>query len=552
MITFDNVEVRYADDGPAAVSGIDLVVEEGELCLLAGTTGSGKSTVLSAVNGLVPHFTGGTFSGRVVTDGRDTAQHRPRDLADVVGYVGQNPSASFVTSSVTDELAYTMESLGLPRRAMRRRIEDTLDLLGIDDLRDRVPAELSGGQQQRVAIAAVLAANPSVLALDEPTSALDPLSAEDVLAAISRLVHDVGTTVLVAEHRLDRVLGSADTLAFLTAGEAGIRTGRLPAAAGACPLRPPVVELGVAMGWSPPTVTVRSARQRAAGIRERLTARGLAAASGRAPARAAGPPLAETHGLSVTLGRRPAIAALTDVSLSMHAGQITAVMGRNGSGKSTLLRALAGLHPPTRGRVTLSGTEDAAAEPARLRPAELVRRFGLVPQNPGDLLYLPSVAAECAEADDRSGAAPGRCRELLQGLVGPIDPAAHPRDLSEGQRLGVAIAVVMTSDPPLLALDEPTRGLDYPARRRVGSLLAALADAGRGVLLATHDVELVAELADRAVVLAHGRVVDTGSAEAVLTATPAFAPAMAKVFRPVPMLTPSEAIAAALDVGKTS
>jgi energy-coupling factor transport system ATP-binding protein len=198
--------------------------------------------------------------------------------------------------------------------------------------------------------------------------------------------------------------------------------------------------------------------------------------------------------------------------------------------------------------VTLSGTTEAAVEPARLRPAELVRRFGLVPQNPGDLLYLPTVAAECAEADDRSGAPPGRCRDLLDGLVGPVDPAAHPGDLSEGQRLGLAIAVVMTSDPPLLALDEPTRGLDYPARRRLGMALAALADAGRGVLLATHDVELVAELADRAVVLAHGRVVDTGTAEAVLTATPAFAPAMAKVFRPVPMLTTSEAIGASLDL----
>jgi energy-coupling factor transport system ATP-binding protein len=552
MITFDDMTVRYAEDGPPAVAHVDLVVDEGELCLLAGTTGSGKSTVLSAVNGLVPHFTGGTFSGRVLTDGRDTARHRPRDLADVVGYVGQNPSASFVTSSVTDELAYTMESLGLPRRTMRRRIEDTLDLLGIDDLRDRVPGELSGGQQQRVAIAAVLAANPSVLALDEPTSALDPLSAEDVLAAISRLVHDVGTTVLVAEHRLDRVLGSADTLAFLTAGQPGIRTGPLPAAAGTCPLRPPVVELGVAMGWSPPTVTVRSARQRATGIREQLgTGRRAAQWVGRTN-RAAGTPLAQTHGLSVTLGRRPQVQALTDVSIAVHAGQITAVMGRNGSGKSTLLRALAGLHPSTRGSATLSVTGGSPADPTRLRPADLVRRYGLVPQNPADLLYLPTVAAECAEADDRSGAPRGRCRELLDGLVGPVDPDAHPRDLSEGQRLGVAIAVVMTSDPPLLALDEPTRGLDYPARRRLGTLLTTLADAGRGVLLATHDVELVAELADRAVVLAHGRVVDTGSAEAVLTATPAFAPAMAKVFRPVPMLTPSEAIAAARSVEEAS
>jgi energy-coupling factor transport system ATP-binding protein len=232
----------------------------------------------------------------------------------------------------------------------------------------------------------------------------------------------------------------------------------------------------------------------------------------------------------------------------VHAGQITALMGRNGSGKSTLLRTMAGLHLPASGTVALGGGSQAMAEPARLRPADLVRRFGLVPQNPGDLLYLPTVASECAEADHRSAAAPGRCRDLLERLVGPIAADRHPRDLSEGQRLALALAVVMTSDPPLLALDEPTRGLDYPARRRLGRLLADLADAGRGVLLATHDVELVAELADRVVVLAHGQVVDTGTAQAVLTATPAFAPAMAKVFRPVPMLTTHEAISAALAV----
>jgi energy-coupling factor transport system ATP-binding protein len=553
MIDFENLEVRYNEDGPPALTGIDLVVGEGELCLLAGATGSGKSTLVSAVNGLVPHFTGGTFSGRVRTDGRDTATHRPRDLADVVGYVGQNPSASFVTSSVTDEVAYTMESLGLPRRAMRRRLEDTLDLLALDDLRDRVPGELSGGQQQRVAIAAVLAANPWVLALDEPTSALDPLSSEDVLAAISRLVHDVGTTVLIAEHRLDRVLGSADTLAFLSSGTPGVRTGPLPAAAATCPLKPPVVEFGAAMGWDPPTVTVRSARQRATAMREQLAAGPQGAGARSTPVRnrrPAGEALAEANGLGVVLGRRPTIPALTDMTVSFHSGQITAVMGRNGSGKSTLLRALAGLHEPAQGTVRLVGRM-GAADPARLRPPELVRRLGLVPQNPADLLYLPTVAAECAEADERTGGPAGRCRELLERLVGPISPRSHPRDLSEGQRLGLALAVVLTSEPPLVALDEPTRGLDYPARRRLGDVLGDLADAGHGVVLATHDVELVAELADRAVVLAHGGIVDIGSAAEVLTATPAFAPAMAKVFRPVPILTPSEAIATAVGLGIT-
>src|SRR5258708_5804297 len=181
-------------------------IEEGELCLAIGHTGSGKSTLLGAVNGLVPYFTGGTMTGRVTVDGRDTARYRPRELADVVGVVGQDPLAGFVTDTVEEELAYTMEQLAIDPAAMRARLEETLDLLGLADLRHRALHTLSGGQQQRVAIGAALTAHPRVLVLDEPTSALDPTSAEDVLAAITRLVHDLGVTVVLAEHRLERVL----------------------------------------------------------------------------------------------------------------------------------------------------------------------------------------------------------------------------------------------------------------------------------------------------------------------------------------------------------
>jgi energy-coupling factor transport system ATP-binding protein len=184
MIEFENVSITY--DGAAApvLCDVTLEVPEGELCLVVGSTGSGKSTLLGAVNGLVPHFTGGRLAGRVRVAGRDTRDHPPRELADVVGVVAQNPAATFVADTVEDELAYTMESLALPPDVMRRRVEDTLDLLGLVDLRDRSVSTLSGGQAQRVAIGAVLTAHPRVLVLDEPTSALDPAAAEDVLAAV--------------------------------------------------------------------------------------------------------------------------------------------------------------------------------------------------------------------------------------------------------------------------------------------------------------------------------------------------------------------------------
>ncbi|MEU2631212.1 ABC transporter ATP-binding protein, partial [Kitasatospora sp. NPDC007106] len=270
MITFEQVSVAYADAAEPALTGVDLTVPEGELCLVVGPSGSGKSTLLGTVSGLVPHFTGGTLHGRVTVAGRDTRTHRPRDLADVVGTVGQDPLAHFVTDTVEDELAYGMESLGLAPDVMRRRVEETLDLLGLADLRDRALTSLSGGQQQRVAIGSVLTVHPRVLVLDEPTSALDPGAAEEVLAVLQRLVHDLGTTVLMAEHRLERVVQYADQVLLLPGPGRAPELGEPAEVMAHSPVHPPVVALGRAAGWSPLPLSVRDARRRAAGLRARL------------------------------------------------------------------------------------------------------------------------------------------------------------------------------------------------------------------------------------------------------------------------------------------
>src|SRR4051812_38363773 len=195
------------------------------MCLVVGSTGSGKSTLLKCINGLMPHFTGGTLAGRVTIDGRDTRHHRPRELADAVGYVGQDPLSGFVTDTVEDELAYGMESLGVEPATMRRRVEETLDLLGLADVRDRPLLTLSAGQQQRVALGSVLTMHPRALVLDEPTSALDPPAAEEVLAALTRLVHDLGITVVVAEHRLERVVQYADRVVHVPGHGAPVVSG---------------------------------------------------------------------------------------------------------------------------------------------------------------------------------------------------------------------------------------------------------------------------------------------------------------------------------------
>ncbi|MCZ4103268.1 ABC transporter ATP-binding protein, partial [Streptomyces sp. H39-C1] len=326
MIRFEQVSVRYDNAAEPAVAGVDLTVPEGELCLLVGPSGVGKSTLLGAVSGLVPHFTGGVLSGRVTVAGRDTRTHKPRELADVVGTVGQDPLSHFVTDTVEDELAYGMESLGLAPATMRRRVEETLDLLGLAELRDRPIATLSGGQQQRVAIGSVLTVHPKVLVLDEPTSALDPGAAEEVLAVLQRLVHDLGTTVLMAEHRLERVVQYADQVILLPAPGAAPLQGAPADIMALSPVHPPVVALGRLAGWSPLPLSVRDARRKAGPLRERLADRTPPAAPV-LPAAAA--PVAVLDRLSVRRGRTE---ALRQVSLTVRPGETVALRGRNGAG----------------------------------------------------------------------------------------------------------------------------------------------------------------------------------------------------------------------------
>lgn len=511
------------------LDGVDLTVDEGELVVLAGRTGVGKSTLLGVITGLVPRFTGGRLRGDVLIDGVSVLEAPPRDRAHLVGYVGQDPAVGFVTDTVEEELAYGMEQLGYDPATMRRRVEETLDLLGIPELRARDLRTLSGGQQQRVAIGAVLTTHPQLLVLDEPTSALDPTAAEDVLATLTRLVHDVGTSVLLAEHRLERVVPFADRMAVLR-GDGTLQVGDPREVLLDSPVAPPLVELGRALGWSPLPLAVREARRAARPVRDRLSA--VAAPAPEVPV---GEETVRAQRLTVAYGDRVAV---REVDVRLRAGTVTCLMGRNGSGKSTLLWALQGATRRTAGTVSVGG-----ADPADLSAAERRARFGLVPQTAADLLYLETVADECLAADRHAQAAPGTCRALVDRLVPGIDDETHPRDLSEGQRLGLALAIVLTAAPGVVALDEPTRGLDYPAKAELGGVLRELAAEGRTVVVATHDVEFVAEVADRAIVLAEGTVVSEGPAHKVAVESPAFAPQAAKVLGP-PWLTVAQVLRA--------
>jgi energy-coupling factor transport system ATP-binding protein len=503
-ISFRAVSFAYPDAARAALRDVDLDVVPGELLLVLGASGSGKSTMLRAMNGLVPHTSGGRFGGDVVVFGRSTRSHHPRELADVVGFVAQDPESQSVVDVVERDLAFVLENLGFSQEAMRRRVEEVLDALGIAHLRDRDPSTLSGGERQRCAIAAALAAGPQALVLDEPTSQLDPQGADDVLAALVRLNHDLGTTVVLAEHRLERAAPLADRAVLVEEGRVGT-----PAAVGdvlaTYPGAPAVTRLGRLLGWSPLPLTVRDARARAALDPPVLDA--PPPADGVTP----GDVVLRAHDLRVALGGRTVVRS---VDLDLRGGDVIALFGRNGAGKTTLLRALAGLTAPS------AGTVDTRA------------RVAYVPQNPNAMLFSSSVRRELVETQRLLGTTDGAAVDHWLDALHLTDLAdAHPRSLSGGQRQRVAIAAVAVGGAPVLLLDEPTRGMDAPSRAALEHAVSEHASAGGAVILATHDVELAARIASHAVVLGDGEIVADGDARTVLAGS-LFAPQVLRVLPP--------------------
>jgi len=528
MIEFDHVTITQPDADTPILRDVMGTIRESDLCVVVGRTGTGKSTLLGCINALVPMTTGATMGGGVRVGGVDVAGVRPRDLADLVGFVGQNPLAGFVTDVVEDEVAYGMEQLGLDPVTMRKRVEETLDLMGIADLRRRPLVELSGGQQQRVAIAAVLAAQPRVLVLDEPTSALDPTAAQDVLAAITTPVHDVGLTVVLAEHRLERVMHAADSAIWLP-GDGRAVFGPTDEILGVADVKPPLAQLSEVLGWPRVATSVRNARRKVAdeGPQVRLPDLPRESVSWRAEGLT---PALTAVDLAVHYGSLCAV----KVDLELQAGTVVALMGRNGSGKSSLLWALQGAVASS-GRLEVMG-----ADPRTVPDSEARRLVSLVPQSAADLLYLPTVGDELRQADRESEAETGTTRAILSRLGADLPDDRNPRDLSEGQRLALVLAIQLAARPAVICLDEPTRGLDYQMKAELTGIVRRLAAEGACVVVSTHDVEFAAQTTERCIVLAEGDIVADGPTRTVCCASPAFSPQVAKVFHPHDVLTVAE------------
>ena len=529
MIKFSNVSLVYPTSKQTILEGLTFSIVEGEMVLVIGSTGTGKSSLLRLINGLVPHHTGGILAGDVTVDGISTQLVRPGELAHLIGIVGQNPSSGFVTDTVEEELVFSMESLNVAPDAMRKRVEEILDLLALAPLRNRAISTLSGGEQQRLAIGSALVMHPKILVLDEPTSALDPIAAEEVLSIIHRLVHDLSLTVVIAEHRLERVIGFADRIIHI-AGDGQAEMDIPENILKKSDIAPPIVHLSRALSLDQIGLSVRDVRRMTEDVRRDGVDNPQSLKVETAKA-------ISIKGLSISYGAHP---ALKDINSIVFEGEIVALMGRNGAGKSSLLQSIVGVKAIDRGEISIF-----EQEPMSLKGAIRRATVGYIPQEPSDLLYAQSVAQECLQADKDNGIASGSTFALLLNLVPSISEKTHPRDLSEGQRLALALAVVLSAKPRALILDEPTRGLDYQSKALLIQILKEfVGQPGKCVVIATHDVELVAELADRVIFLSEGEIVADGPTLDILLASPAFAPQVAKVMSPRRWLTVKDVIRA--------
>lgn len=514
-----------ADRATPAAATVE--VARGEVVLLLGPSGSGKSTLALTANGLIPQSVPAEVSGTVHVEGADAATTPVPRLAERVGVVFQDPDAQIVTASVLDEAAFGPENLRLPVADVLARAEAALRRVDLWHRRDDDPEALSGGGRQRLAIAAALALGPRLLVLDEPTANLDPEGVAEVYRALAEVVSGGERSVLLIEHDLDDAIGIVDRVVVLDAEGRTVMAGHVDDV-----LRGRADELGALGVWLP-TATLAALRLRRAGYALDplpLTPTELRAAlerapapRGRAAARASGTAAVPTgdavvrvRGLTVARGRgRMRRTVLSDIDLDVPRGAFVAIVGRNGAGKSTLAQAIAGVQRPPRGTVHVGGVDVSRAD-----PRTLARTVGFVFQNPEHQFLAASVRDELAHGlrMQRLPAADAAARtdELLEhfGLADHAD--RHPFTLSGGQKRRLSVGTALIAGAPVLVLDEPTFGQDRARADELLDLLDELRRSGTTIVVVTHDMQLVAEHADTAIVLADGRVVASGDAATVL------------------------------------
>jgi energy-coupling factor transport system ATP-binding protein len=467
LISVRRLNFAFPGKSARALRDIDVDIFPGEFIVVAGPSGCGKSTLSMALAGHIPHVIEGRMSGDVCIDGTNTRELELCDIAVKVALCQQDPETQFCTLSVDDEVAFGPENLALPLGEVLHRRDEALAAVDGLHLKGREPGQLSGGEQQRVAIAAMLAMCPQVLILDEPTSSLDPGAAEQVWAAIEKLRVERKMTIIVVEHKLDRLLALADRLIVMDSGaivldgpSGEVRERYLDR------LRQPTLWPAV-----PP-------------VRERGDE--------------AGDPLQVRDLRFAYAGKE----VLQGVSLEAGTGEFIGIIGENGSGKTTFLTCLTGLNRPFSGEIRVGGMAVADAQ-----TSAIARQVGFVFQNPNHQLFEDTVADEMTFACRNFGIdAGGADRRIMDGYGLAGYASCHPFKLSHGEKRRLNLGSVLPHNPNVILLDEPFIGQDLANTARIVSDLLRLKAAGKTILMVAHDLDVVFRYCDRVVFFEAGRI----------------------------------------------
>lgn len=503
MIKIEALTFQYPGTKQSILRDINLQIPPGSLTLVTGASGSGKSTLLRCINGLIPHFSGGVISGQISVFGLDPIKDGPQKLASEVGFVFQEPEAQFVYDIVEDEIAFALENAGTPYKLMHEKVEEIIQKLSLEDIRHETIKQISGGEKQLVAIASALVGGKSLLILDEPTSQLDPQTADKLLTYITKLKEDLGLTIIIAEHRLERLLPYTDNFLFMQQMESPLFGSPREILTKIDPV-PPLIEIAKKLKISPLPVKVEDFP-----IME-TEFPSLGSVSHFDETTNAQPPILSIRDLSVTIYQQK---ILKSINLQLNKGEILNLIGPNGAGKTTLLRSILGL-TPKKGQITLNGQNTEAMD-----FQNIIQQIAYLPQNPNDLLFAETVFEELLITLKNHGMqkSPSELIGFLTrfGLEGKQD--AYPRDLSIGERQRIALAAITVVKSKIILLDEPTRGLDYGAKKALQTLIEDWANQGMAILLVTHDIEFAATVADRVVILEEGKLVFTGKPKLAFT-----------------------------------
>jgi energy-coupling factor transport system ATP-binding protein len=492
-VSIENLTFRYRDRTDQALKGISLQVEPGELLLVAGASGCGKTTFIRCLNGLIPRSYKGALSGNILLHGQDISGMSLARISQIVGTVLQDPERQILGTRVGSEVAFGLENLGLPREEILTRVEAALDYLGITALRSRETFNLSGGEKQKVALAGVLAMRPDILLLDEPLASLDPASAREALALFRRL-SDEGMTVVLVEHRVEDVLHiNPHRILFMSEGQISYLG---PAAGLAAAVDYHQVKLPASM------VMIMAAKDPLPQLIPPLPA-----------AQTASPrPLVQFQ--NVAFEYESGTDVLHGISLDINPGDVIAVLGPNGAGKTTLVKHAIGLLKPRQGRVLVDGQDTKEISVARI-----ANTLGYVFQSPSHMLFAPTVYEELAFGPTNLNHPPQAIGKEVSEAISIVNLNGYeqkpPLALSFGQQKRVSIAAILAMRSRILVMDEPTAGQDYLNYMTFMESILRL-PSFEAILFITHDIDLAVIYANRVLLVNQGRLVADGSPKEVL------------------------------------